>query len=157
MRRVVLVLAIMALALLLASGVAPAVTRVGTTRDDTLRGTDGPDQIDGRTGDDDIFSLGGSDTLYGGKGRDRLVGGGLYERFFEEVGKAVDGGARSLGFEGQADAGRVAQIASGYGIEIPQHSTRQRAKIHHRNKAQAGRSTSLPERGGQDYANRHAD
>ena len=83
--------------------------------------------------------------------------GGLYERFFEEIGKAVDGGARPLSFEGQADAGRVAQIASGYGIEIPQHSTRQRAKIHHRNKAQAGRSTSLPERGGQDYANRHAD
>jgi Ca2+-binding RTX toxin-like protein len=65
----------MALALLLASGVALAVTRVGTPRDDTLRGTDGPDQIDGRTGDDDIFSLGGSDTLYDGKGRDRLVGG----------------------------------------------------------------------------------
>ena len=68
MRRVVLVLAVMALALLLASGVAPAVTMVGTPREDTLRGTDGPDQIDGRTGDDDIFSLGGSDTLYGGKG-----------------------------------------------------------------------------------------
>jgi len=63
------------MALLLASGVALAVTRVGTPRDDILRGTNGPDQIDGRAGNDDIFSLAGRDTLYGGKGRDRLVGG----------------------------------------------------------------------------------
>ena len=75
MRRVVLVLAAMALALLLASGVALAVTKVGTPRDDTISGTNGPDQIDGRAGDDDIFSRGGRDTLYGGKGDDRLVGG----------------------------------------------------------------------------------
>src|SRR5829696_5882755 len=75
MQRVALVLAVMAVTLVVASGVALAVNRVGTPRDDTIRGTNGPDQIDGRAGDDDIFSLGGRDTLYGGKGRDRLVGG----------------------------------------------------------------------------------
>src|SRR5215204_7743831 len=46
--------------------------------------------------------------------------GGLYERFFEEVGKQVDGEAGPPVFEDEADAGRVAEIASGYGIEIPQ-------------------------------------
>ena len=56
--------------------------------------------------------------------------GGLYERFFEEVGKAVDGEAGPPVFEDEADAGRVAEIASGYGIEIPQHNSRPENKMH---------------------------
>ncbi len=45
--------------------------------------------------------------------------GGLYERFFEEVGKAVDGEAGPLAFEDQPDVGRIVTIGVQYGIEIP--------------------------------------
>ncbi len=45
--------------------------------------------------------------------------GGLYERFFEEVGKAVDGDAGSFVFEEQPDVERVVKVAAEYGIEIP--------------------------------------
>ncbi len=45
MRRVVLVLAAMALALLLASGVAWAVNKIGTNGPDTLRGTNKADNL----------------------------------------------------------------------------------------------------------------
>jgi hypothetical protein len=48
MRRVALVLAAMALALLLASGVALAVTKVGGPGPDTLMGTKGSDTLAGR-------------------------------------------------------------------------------------------------------------
>jgi hypothetical protein len=48
MRRVVLVLAAMALAMLLASGVAWAVTKIGTNGPDTLRGTTKSDNLVGR-------------------------------------------------------------------------------------------------------------
>jgi Ca2+-binding RTX toxin-like protein len=75
MRRVVPVLAAMALALLLASGVAWAVNEVGTNGPDTLRGTNGDDNLVGRGGDDDLFGLGGSDNLLGGPGRDNVLGG----------------------------------------------------------------------------------
>src|ERR687894_2357729 len=55
MRRVVLVLGAMALALLLASGVALAVTKIGTDGPDTLRGTDGNDKLIGKGGDDVLY------------------------------------------------------------------------------------------------------
>jgi mannose-6-phosphate isomerase-like protein (cupin superfamily) len=45
--------------------------------------------------------------------------GGLYERFFEEVGKPVDGDGGPLVFEDQPDVRRVVAIAAQYGIEIP--------------------------------------
>ena len=45
--------------------------------------------------------------------------GGLYERFFEEVGKAVDGEAATLVFEDQPEAERIVEVAAEYGIEIP--------------------------------------
>lgn len=66
MRRVVLVLAAMALALLLASGVALAVTKIGTDGPDTLRGTNGDDNLSGRSGNDVLYALGGRDYLLGG-------------------------------------------------------------------------------------------
>ena len=46
--------------------------------------------------------------------------GGLYERFFEEAGKAVDGDAGSLAFDGQRGLGSIVEIAAEHGIEIPQ-------------------------------------
>jgi hypothetical protein len=47
MRRVALVLAAIALALLLASGVALAANKIGTDGPDTLRGTNGDDNLIG--------------------------------------------------------------------------------------------------------------
>ena len=44
--------------------------------------------------------------------------GGLYERFFEEVGKLVDGDGGPLVFEDRPDAGRIVEVAAKYGIEI---------------------------------------
>jgi Ca2+-binding RTX toxin-like protein len=73
MRRVVLVLTAMALALLLASGVAWAVTKIGTDGPDTLRGTNGDDNLIGRGGSDELFSLNGRDNLLGGAGKDCLL------------------------------------------------------------------------------------
>ena len=45
--------------------------------------------------------------------------GGLYEHFFEEVGKPVDGEAGPPVFEEQHDVGRIVEVAAEYGIEIP--------------------------------------
>ena len=76
MRRVVLVLAAMALAMLLASGVALAVNKIGTNGPDRLRGTNGEDNLLGKGGNDILIGLGGSDNLLGGEGKDWLFGGG---------------------------------------------------------------------------------
>jgi mannose-6-phosphate isomerase-like protein (cupin superfamily) len=45
--------------------------------------------------------------------------GGLYERFFEEVGQAVDEVAGTLFLEDQLHVGRIVKVAAEYGIEIP--------------------------------------
>ena len=66
------VLAAMALALLLASGVALAVNKIGTNGPDTLMGTDGNDNLIGRGGNDKLFALNGRDNLLGGRGKDYI-------------------------------------------------------------------------------------
>jgi Ca2+-binding RTX toxin-like protein len=81
MRRVALVVAAMALALLLASGVAWAVNKVGTNGPDTLRGTNGADTLVGLGGNDILLALAGQDNLLGGPGRDIVNGGSLAEPF----------------------------------------------------------------------------
>jgi hypothetical protein len=45
--------------------------------------------------------------------------GGQYERFFEEVGKPVDGDGRSLAFESHIGVDSIVEVASKYGIEMP--------------------------------------
>jgi Ca2+-binding RTX toxin-like protein len=83
MNRSVLLLASVALAVLLASGVAlaaekqctPNVRCVGTDGGDTLLGTNGPDDISGLEARDFLYGFGGSDRLFGGKGSDELTGG----------------------------------------------------------------------------------
>ena len=72
MRRLVLLLAAMALALVMASGVALAVNKVGTNGTDLLVGTDGDDNLVGRGGNDFLEGLTGSDNLAGGRGNDFL-------------------------------------------------------------------------------------
>ena len=64
------VLATMALTLLVASGVAWAVNKIGSDGPDTLRGTNGNDNLIGKGGNDRLFALRGRDTLLGGAGKD---------------------------------------------------------------------------------------
>src|SRR5215203_6334141 len=75
MRRTILLLATMALTLLVASGVALAVNKIGTDGPDTLRGTNGDDNLVGKGGNDILFALRGQDTLLGGPGKDVVLGG----------------------------------------------------------------------------------
>jgi Ca2+-binding RTX toxin-like protein len=84
MRRVTFVLAAMALALVLASGVALAVNKVGTNGPDTLRGTNKADNLLGKGGNDELYSLAGRDNLLGGPGKDFVFGGN--ERFRQSGG-----------------------------------------------------------------------
>jgi RTX calcium-binding nonapeptide repeat (4 copies) len=83
MRRTILLLAAMVLTVLVASGVALAVTKIGTDGPDTLRGTNGDDNLIGKGGDDVLHSLNGRDTLLGGSGKDCLLCRAVPEfRFF---------------------------------------------------------------------------
>jgi hypothetical protein len=83
MTRTMLVLVVAAAALLLASGVALAVTRQcrdgvtcnGTKESDNLIGTDLQNFMYGKGGDDRLTGKDSSDHLYGGPGADRLFGG----------------------------------------------------------------------------------
>jgi Ca2+-binding RTX toxin-like protein len=75
MRRTILLMATMALTVLVASGVALAVTKIGTDGPDHLVGTNGDDNLLGKGGNDELFSLAGDDTLLGGTGKDRVWGG----------------------------------------------------------------------------------
>ena len=79
MRRTILLLVTMALTLLVASGVALAVTRIGTDGPDTLRGTRGSDQLLGMGGSDWINGRPGDDVILGGRGGDTLIDGPLRE------------------------------------------------------------------------------
>jgi Ca2+-binding RTX toxin-like protein len=106
-RRVVLVLAAMALALVLASGVAFAMNKVGTNGPDTLRGTGRVDNLSGRGGNDDLFGKGGSDNLLGGEGKDWVLGGS--ERRIGGGDKNLAGGPGNDG----VIAGRGSDSASG--------------------------------------------
>src|SRR5215204_2868401 len=82
MRRSIVLLATMTLALLLASGVALAVTKTcqantdcfGTTKGDTLTGSAGNDLIYGLGGPDTIRGKAGDDYLAGGSGDDDIKG-----------------------------------------------------------------------------------
>ena len=80
-KRAILVVATIALTLFAASGVALAVTRIGTDGPDTLRGTNGNDQLAGKGGNDTLLALAGNDTLLGGPGKDIVNGGNLARPF----------------------------------------------------------------------------
>jgi Ca2+-binding RTX toxin-like protein len=75
MPRVILLLVMMAAMVVVSSGVALAVNKVGTNGPDTLRGTNGADNLLGKGGNDVLFSLAGRDTLLGGEGKDWVLGG----------------------------------------------------------------------------------
>ncbi len=98
MRRLVLLLTVMAAALVVASGLALAVNKLGTNGPDTLKGTNGDDNLLGRGGNDTLFSLGGDDTLVGGEGKDNVLGGN--ERRPKGGDKVLDGGSGNDGVLG---------------------------------------------------------
>jgi Ca2+-binding RTX toxin-like protein len=96
-------------ALVVAGGVALAVTKNGGPGDDVLRGTEEPDLLDGRAGNDRIFGYGGDDSspnelrgfliggkgddvIHGGSGDDDMVGSGLFSAFFERGEDVLYGG-----------------------------------------------------------------
>jgi hypothetical protein len=79
MRWAILVVAVMALTLLVASGLALAVNKVGTDGRNFLKGTDKADNLIGNDANDLIFGLAGNDNLLGGSGKD-IVFGGTFER-----------------------------------------------------------------------------
>jgi hypothetical protein len=79
-KRAILMVATMALTLLVASGVALAVTKIGTNGPDTLMGTNKADNLVGLDGNDRLFSLAGRDNLLGGSGKDVVWGGRIVGR-----------------------------------------------------------------------------
>ena len=90
-RRTGWVLATMALAMLLASGVALAEVFNGDDGNNRLVGTDGRDRMFGGGGDDLMRGLDGQDrmgggdggdTMYGGRGQDAMNGGGGEDRIY---------------------------------------------------------------------------
>jgi len=87
----------MALTLLVASGVALAVTKIGTNGPDTLRGTNAADTLIGKGGNDVLLALAGDDTLLGGAGKDivwggKFVGSCCQDNDFSGGNKNLDGG-----------------------------------------------------------------
>jgi len=74
-------MATMALTLLVASGVALAVTEMSTHGPDTLIGTNAADNLPSKGGKDKIFGLWGNGNLLGGSDKDVVVGGNEDLRF----------------------------------------------------------------------------
>ena len=87
MRPIMTLLGTLLVGLVIASGVALAVTRLGGPGDDRLIGTNGADRLHGKAGNDSIAGLGGNDprllggfaddTISGGPGDDYIYGSGL--------------------------------------------------------------------------------
>ena len=75
MRRAIVLLTVMAAMLVMASGVAVAVTKFGGSGNDRLFGTAGPDTLVGGTGNDEIDGFLGPDQIFGGSGDDLLFDG----------------------------------------------------------------------------------
>jgi Ca2+-binding RTX toxin-like protein len=105
MRKTVLLLALMASALVVASGIAWARAIecpnrdgnlcVGSKKSDTMTGTANADEMRGRKGADQMFGLGGNDYLLGaggidvirgGPGNDTINGGNGRDRLFGDEG-----------------------------------------------------------------------
>jgi Ca2+-binding RTX toxin-like protein len=97
MRRTIVLLATMALTLLVASGVALAVTKIGGPSPNTLRGTNGADHLLGNGGNDVLYALAGMDNLLGGDGKDWVLGG---ERRPQGGDKNLVGGPGNDGVQG---------------------------------------------------------
>ena len=78
MKRLILLFATMVATMVVASGVALAVTKIGTDGPDHLKGTNGDDILIGKGANDILLALRGHDTLVGGPGKDVVMGGRLF-------------------------------------------------------------------------------
>jgi Ca2+-binding RTX toxin-like protein len=74
-RRVVTLFVLVAVGLILVSGIALAAIRNGTSGNDILNGTKKADQINGRAGNDIMNGRRGNDNIVGGPGLDKAFGG----------------------------------------------------------------------------------
>ncbi|MDQ4105848.1 MAG: hypothetical protein M3157_01555 [Actinomycetota bacterium] len=75
MRQSIILLMVMAIALVLGSGVALAAVKFGTEGRDALIGTNAKDVLYGKGGNDGLAGRGADDVLYGGDGSDFMYGG----------------------------------------------------------------------------------
>jgi RTX calcium-binding nonapeptide repeat (4 copies) len=87
LRRTMLLFVVIAVALVLGSSAALAVSKTGTSGNDTLKGTRGKDTLSGGGGNDRINGLGARDRLYGDSGNDRVVGRNGPDQVFGGQGK----------------------------------------------------------------------
>ena len=74
-KRTALLLALMAAALIMVSGVALAKTFIGNDLGNNITGTQQADVIEGNGGDDVLRGAEGADRISGGNGQDRQYGG----------------------------------------------------------------------------------
>jgi Ca2+-binding RTX toxin-like protein len=79
MKRIVLLLSLMAVMVALSATVAFAVVEEGTNGNDTMVGTADPDHLYGLRGNDEIRGLGSGDVLFGGAGNDTVYGAGGHD------------------------------------------------------------------------------
>lgn len=115
--RTVLLLTAMAVALVVAGGVAAAVSKTGTSGDDILRGTDGRDTLAGGGGDDRIYGKDARDRLYGDSGNDLVVGGSGPDQLFGGQGSDRVYGGPGNDFINVADERGEAVIDCGGGTQ----------------------------------------
>jgi Ca2+-binding RTX toxin-like protein len=124
MRRSVLLLASVAVAMLLASGVALAASvqcdggrckgtpkrdlMIGTDVRDVMFGLGGNDRMRGMAGNDDLFGFDGGDTLVGRDGDDELGGGDGPDQAYGGTGSDVINGGNSADyFQGNDGGDRI--------------------------------------------------
>jgi len=85
MRRITLLLMLMAIALLAATGVALAKTVIGGPGPNTINGSSAADYLEGRGGNDFIRGYAGKDRILGQDGNDILGGGPTREAGVDSV------------------------------------------------------------------------
>ena len=98
-RKTVLLLALITLGVLLASGIALAATFTGSDGDNVIYGGSTDDTIDGKGGADALYGKGSNDTLYGGTGNDNAATS-LYDKV---TNKYVSAGVRGGGGDDKID------------------------------------------------------
>jgi Ca2+-binding RTX toxin-like protein len=102
MKRVVLLLAAMTVALAVGGGVALAAVKIGTDRHDVIKGTGSKDVVHGMGSWDLISGMGGDDVLYGDEGGDAIHGGSFdLDEIFDGRRMVPDGEDKIFGGDGR--------------------------------------------------------
>jgi len=117
----------MALTLLVASGVALAVTKIGTNGPDTLKGTNGADNLLGLGGNDILFALASRDNLLGGPGKDVVLAGNKDRPFGGD--KHLVGGLGNDWINGGKGSDNIVSNAGNDFVSNPAGQSRSRDKF----------------------------